>query len=64
MSDLEDLQSRIAFQEDMLQKLDAALGEQQQEILMLKRLIRDLSEQIRQVESALPEDPDQKPPHY
>ena len=64
MSSIEDLQSQIAFQEDMIQKLDAALGEQQQELLALKRVIRELTQQIRQIESVQPEDTDQTPPHY
>ncbi|XOV90290.1 MAG: SlyX family protein [Pseudomonadota bacterium] len=63
-SRFEDMESRIAFQEDLLQKLDDALGLQQQQIFELKEDIRRLNAIIADLESALPTPEDTPPPHY
>ncbi len=65
-SRFEDMESRIAFQEDLLQKLDDALGQQQQQIFELKEDIRRLNEIIVNLEGALPApgEDDGPPPHY
>ena len=64
---IEDLQSQLAFQEDTLQALNAALSEQQQEILVLRRQVEILKQ--RQDEQAVQlgegsSPVDEKPPHY
>ncbi len=61
-----DLQSQLAFQEDTIRDLDAALAEQQRDILLLRRQLQLLQqrqeEQTMQVttENSVQE----KPPHY
>lgn len=61
---LENLETRLAFQEDLMQKLDDALGSQQQQLLEMKRRLDLLIEQIKLVEKSIPESPDSPPPHY
>ena len=61
---LENLESRLAFQEDLIQKLDDALGSQQQQLLKMQHRLELLIEQIKLVEQSIPESPDSPPPHY
>lgn len=60
-----DLQTQLAFQEDALQALDAVVTRQQQSIdrllLLQQRLERQLAELSGTAESA---PADQRPPHY
>ncbi len=61
------LEMKIAFQEDLLQKLDDAVFAQQQQILLLEDQVRVLSEQLQQIATARPEAMsavDERPPHY
>ena len=44
---VEALEIKVSFQDELLQQLDDALGQQQQEILLLKEQLRVLSEQVR-----------------
>jgi len=63
-----ELQSQLAFQEDAINGLDAALAHQQQEILLLRRQLELLHERLRaqagdqagHADAATEE----KPPHY
>ena len=61
-----DLQSQVAFQEDTIRDLDAALAEQQRDILLLRRQLELL--QQRQEEQAMQVTTEnsvqEKPPHY
>lgn len=64
-----ELQSQLAFQEDTLRSLDAALALQQQEILLLRRQVELLL--VRQQEYEATNDAglvysarDELPPHY
>jgi SlyX protein len=64
-----ELQSQLAFQEDAVESLDAALSEQQQEILVLRRQVELLKE--RQETQAAAEEAggadapaNERPPHY
>ncbi len=61
---LENLETRLAFQEDLIQKLDDALGSQQQQLLKIQHQLELLTEQIKSVEKSMPESPDSPPPHY
>ncbi len=61
---MEDLQTKLAFQEDLIQKLDEALGSQQQQILDLNRRVELLMQQVKMMENALPEPSQSPPPHY
>ena len=64
-----ELQSQLAFQEDTLNSLDAALALQQQEILLLRRQVELLrarqQEHENNMEAGVANAPlDEKPPHY
>jgi SlyX protein len=64
-----ELQSQLAFQEDMLGSLDAALALQQQEILLLRRQVELLRARQQEYEANHDTDAagaatDEKPPHY
>ena len=64
---VDGLEMKIAFQEDLLQKLDDAVFAQQQQILLLADQVRVLSEQLQQIAPARPEAMsavDERPPHY
>ena len=61
---LEDLQTKLVFQEDLIQKLDAALGSQQQQLMDLDRRVELLMDQIRMMENTIPAAPETPPPHY
>ncbi|MEZ7964662.1 MAG: SlyX family protein [Pseudomonadales bacterium] len=64
---VDGLEMKIAFQEDLLQKLDDAVFAQQQQILLLEDQVRVLSEQLQQIATARPEAMsavDERPPHY
>jgi SlyX protein len=61
------LEMKIAFQEDLLQKLDDAVFAQQQQILLLEDQVRVLSEQLQQIATTRPDVMsvvDERPPHY
>ncbi|MBM68411.1 MAG: SlyX protein [Haliea sp.] len=64
---VEDLQSQVAFQEDALQALQAALTGQQQDLLVLRRQLQLLKErqdeQAAALDDARPEGRE-APPHY
>ncbi|MDA9049774.1 SlyX family protein [Pseudomonadales bacterium] len=60
------LEMKLAFQEDMIQKLDDALVSQQHQILTLQRQVQLLGNELRALDTrslgdAAPEPP---PPHY
>ncbi|MBQ74372.1 MAG: SlyX protein [Gammaproteobacteria bacterium] len=61
---LEDLETKLAFQEDLIQKLDDALASQQQQLLEMQHKMGLLIEQVRMVEKTIPEAPEPPPPHY
>ena len=63
---IEDLEMRVAFQEDALDKLSDVIAQQDKTILELRRAVQLLNEQIRKMD-AQPgatggEEP--PPPHY
>ncbi len=59
-----ELETRLTFQDDLLQKLDTVVIRQQQEIAELKIQVQSLIEQLRQVDSRISSDEDGPPPHY
>ena len=60
-----ELEEKIAFQEDMIRKLDDALTSQQRQLLDAERKIELMYQQLRKFEENLPEPAqDEKPPHY
>ena len=61
---IETLETRIAFQDDLVQKLDEALVNQQRQLMELQGQLTMLIQQVQNIEHALPEVPDGPPPHY
>ncbi|MDO6565355.1 SlyX family protein [Amphritea sp. 1_MG-2023] len=63
---LEDLESRVAFQEDALDKMSAEMANQGAEIARLSQIIKILHQQVKQFspdQISAPAD-DVPPPHY
>lgn len=63
---LEALETRLAYQDDTIEKLNAAITEQWGKIDVLTRQVAELRDRLRDAESrAAPPGPlDEKPPHY
>lgn len=62
---LQDLEAKLTFQDDMLQKLNDALVEQQSRVDHLEATLKCLAEQARQQGvDELDTSDDQPPPHY
>ena len=64
-----DLQSQLAFQEDAIGSLDAALSQQQQEILVLRRQLELFRQQQKEQAQRGGTNQnemlaDERPPHY
>lgn len=60
-----DLEARLAFQEDTLKTLDAAIYGQQRRIDALEQLCTRLAARLRDAAEAGPDlGADQRPPHY
>ncbi len=60
-----ELETKIAFQEDMIQALNQTVATQQRELSELKRDLRELETQLRAIASGLTtEFSDEPPPHY
>ncbi|MAU91678.1 MAG: SlyX family protein [Pseudomonadales bacterium] len=67
MSDPEkiaELEMKLAFQEDQLQKLEEAVLTQQRQILALEDSVRLLSDQLKQINQGDTKSPEGPPPHY
>lgn len=68
MSDnrFEDMEMKLAFQEDIIQKLDDALSSQQQQIIDLQRQLQLLGNEMRALDVQVSGDarPEPPPPHY
>jgi len=68
MSGTGKLEAQLAFVEDALQTLDAAMASQQQQILRLEQQIdvmqQRLKEQGRRLDSIAEPDAEPPPPHY
>lgn len=64
---IEDLQSRVLFQEDTLQQLDNVVIQQSRQIDLLQQQVKILKDRLEAVRSSpiRPFDPDSdRPPHY
>ncbi|MCP8690287.1 SlyX family protein [Marinobacterium sedimentorum] len=63
---LDDLESRIAFQEDTLDTLNAIVARQDMDIQRLTSMVKALSGQVKQLAPASPDDlaDEPPPPHY
>jgi len=60
------LETQLAFQEDMIQKLDDALAQQQKQILDIKVQLKYATSQIEAMEGQMPDQQpaEPPPPHY
>ncbi|MCP3671688.1 MAG: SlyX family protein [Gammaproteobacteria bacterium] len=64
-NELVELETKLAFQEDMIQALNHTVAELQQELLELKRDMEELQVQLRTTAPGLtPGITDEPPPHY
>lgn len=63
---IEKLETTVAYQEQVIDDLNATVTSQWQEIDLLKRQLSKLSEQVREVEAnpALASQDEPPPPHY
>ena len=61
-----EVQTQLAYQEDMVRELNDALALQQQEILVLRRQLQLLKQRQDDMagEPVGPDNPDEPPPHY
>jgi SlyX protein len=61
-----DLESRLAYQEQLLNELNDVVTEQQGKIMQLDELCKSLITRVRSMGDAMPaSDPgDERPPHY
>ncbi len=60
----EELETKIAFQEDVIHKLDDALASQQQQIMDLQTQLKHVTSQLKTLEAQFPDSPEPPPPHY
>ena len=59
------LEEQVAFQEDVIQKLDDALADQQKQLMEAERKIELMIQQLRKLEANQPVPPEyEEPPHY
>ena len=59
------LEEQIAFQDDVIQKLDDALADQQKQLMEAERKVELMIQQLRKLEANQPAPlDDEKPPHY
>ena len=63
-SRLLELETRFTFQEDLLNKLDEALANQQRQLLSMQRQIELIFEQLKVLQQEFPDTPEPPPPHY
>ncbi|MGD8510958.1 MAG: SlyX family protein [Gammaproteobacteria bacterium] len=63
---IEELETRLAFQDKSLQELGDSVYRQELQIERLEAAVRVLTERIADLAEAMPESApdDQKPPHY
>ncbi len=62
------LEAELAFQNDAVNQLNQALADQQQDLLLLRRQVVLLGEELAALKAGgapgVPEAVDEKPPHY
>jgi len=64
-SQLEKIETKVAFAEDLLEELNRTVARQQQEIDLLQRQVRALREQLASLLPGPTDAPhDEPPPHY
>ena len=63
-SRIQDLETRLTFQEDLLAKLDDAILNQQRQIIDLTQRLEIITEQLKLFLREFPSSEDERPPHY
>jgi len=63
-SRIQDLETRLTFQEDLLAKLDDAVLNQQRQIIDLTQRLEMITEQLKLFLREFPSGEDEPPPHY
>ena len=63
-SRIQDLETRLTFQEDLLAKLDDAILNQQRQIIDLTQRLDIITEQLKLFLREFPPSEDERPPHY
>lgn len=64
---IEDLESKVAFQDDLIESLNEVVAKQDREILALKQRLSELAAKIEDIASSAPGSAGQEhepPPHY
>jgi len=60
----EILETKVAFQEELIQQLDDAVISQQKQIGEMQQQLKMLRSEFKSLETQLPESPESPPPHY
>lgn len=62
----EDIETKLAHQDQALFELNAVITKQQESIMKLERLCASMSARIASLDEALPDGPagNERPPHY
>ena len=63
---VDELESQLAFQDELIESLNATVARQDRELLELKHQLGRLSERLKEIGDASPGDmpQDETPPHY
>ena len=63
---LDELESQLAFQDELIESLNATVAKQDREVLELKHQFSRLSERLKEIGDASPgaAPQDETPPHY
>ena len=63
---IDELESQVAFQDELIESLNTTVAKQDRELLELKHQLSRLSERIKEIGDVSPgEEPqDETPPHY
>jgi SlyX protein len=60
---IQDLETRLAFQDDLLDAMNRSISEQNERIRILELAYRDLAKQVRDGDSEI-NTAEERPPHY
>ena len=60
---IQDLETRLAFQDDLLDAMNRSISEQNERIRILELAYRDLAKQFRDGDSEI-NTGEERPPHY
>ena len=67
-NEIVDIQTRLAYQEDLLNELNQIVSRQDAEILTLKQHVRQLGKRVEDFLTSPPQEnvdiSDERPPHY